>query len=74
MATPRKPKALKKPKSPKASASTEVWERYVERCKDIDKKNRERMAGYEKKLADLKRQIARKKKLIEEARKLRKAA
>lgn len=74
MAKPRKPKSLKKPKSPKASASAAVWERHVERCKEVDKKNRERMAAYEKNLADLKRQIARKKKLIEEARKLRKAA
>lgn len=32
-------KLKKYPKKPKASASNEVLERYIARCKDIDKQN-----------------------------------
>ncbi|CCH52359.1 hypothetical protein BN8_01355 [Fibrisoma limi BUZ 3] len=53
-----KPKKYKK--SPKSTASEEVWARHFADCKDVDKYN-----------AELIKQKARKKKLISDVRKLK---
>jgi hypothetical protein len=42
----KKPKNLKFPKSPKSSASVEVWERYYKRCAEVKKRNEERLKPY----------------------------
>ncbi len=57
----KKPKSLKFPKSPKASASVEVWERYHKRCADIKKRNEERLRPYKNKVsrvASIKTQVS----------------
>jgi hypothetical protein len=46
--TKKAPKALKHPKKPKASAPLSSWERYDAKCKEIDKKNRDRIAAHKK--------------------------
>lgn len=43
----KKPKLTKYPKRPKVNASPEVKERYVERCAEIDKKNKDKMKPYD---------------------------
>ena len=49
---------LKKyPKAPKASASIEVKERYLQRCKEIDKENA-KLKAEKKKSEDLSKKIA----------------
>ena len=49
MATSKKaPKALRHPKKPKTSAPLSSWERYDAKCKEIDKKNRDRIAAHKK--------------------------
>lgn len=45
---PRKPRLLKYPKKPKASSSAAVLSRYLDRVKNIDKANRDRLHDYEK--------------------------
>lgn len=45
---PRKPKLLKYPKKPRATASTAVLDRYLDRVKAIDHENKDRMSRYEK--------------------------
>lgn len=40
------PKMLKHPKKPKTSAPLSTWERYDKRCKEVDKKNRERQSKH----------------------------
>lgn len=42
-------KKIKYPKRPKKSASLEVWARYNDRIKEIDKKNNERKTRASKK-------------------------
>ena len=51
MAKIAKPKMLKYPKKPKASASASVWERFDARVKEIDKENAAREARYKKELS-----------------------
>jgi hypothetical protein len=46
----KKPKKLKYPKKPKASASLTVLENYVKRRKDVDKANADREREYKKAL------------------------
>ena len=48
MAKISKPKKLKMPKRPRASASIAVWERFDARCKDVGKNNAAREAAYKK--------------------------
>ena len=50
-------KMLKYPKAPKHSASIEVKENYIKRCKEIDKENAKRKAE-QKKSEDLSKKIA----------------
>ena len=50
-------KILKYPKAPKQSASIEVKENYIKRCKEIDKENAKRKAE-QKKSEDLSKKIA----------------
>ena len=47
----RKPKKLKNPRKPKASASLATMENYLKRVKDIDKANAEREREYKKALS-----------------------
>lgn len=47
----KKPKKLKYPKKPKASASLTVLENYVKRRKEVDKANAERERDYKKALS-----------------------
>ena len=55
------PKLKKYPKKPKANASLSVMERYLERCKDVDKynaelkKNEEKRKTIKKKIANIRR-------------------
>lgn len=42
----KKPKLLKFPKQPKASAGVDVWERYYKRCEEINKRNKEKLKPY----------------------------
>jgi len=43
------PKLKKYPKAPKASATVKQWEKYQEKCKDVDKFNAPILAGEKKK-------------------------
>ena len=52
-----KKKLKKYPKKPSASASLEVLNRYLERCKDVDKLNKPIIA-YNKKVEEAKKKIA----------------
>ena len=60
MKKPHKPKLLKYPKRPKASASLETWERYYAKIKEIDKENKRRVSEYHRKLKEI--EAAKKKK------------
>lgn len=44
---PRKPTLLKYPKKPRASSSTAVLDRYLDRVKNIDKANQQRLRDYQ---------------------------
>jgi len=44
----KKPKKLKHPKRPSAKASNAVLKRYLERCKEVDKENKRRLAAWTK--------------------------
>jgi hypothetical protein len=52
---PRKPKALRYPKTPKRGASLEVMKRYKARCADVDRKNAEKAREYNRKIEDIKK-------------------
>lgn len=43
---PKQPKHLKYPKKPKSSASNAVLERYLDRCKEVDAKNKSRHSDW----------------------------
>ena len=58
MAHIRKPKLLKYRKAPKKSASLEAWRKYNEHMTEVDKKNRAKIAAYEKKKGDVKKKSA----------------
>lgn len=47
---PKKPKMLSYPKQPKAGASVDVWKRYEDKCKEVDKKNEAKLKPYNEKL------------------------
>lgn len=55
------PKLKKYPKKPKASASLSVMERYIERCKEVDrynaalKKDEEKRKNLKKKITNMRR-------------------
>jgi len=51
-----KKKLKKYPKKPKASASMATMERYLEKCKDIDKMNKP-IVAHNKKVEDLRKKI-----------------
>lgn len=44
----RKPKKIKSPKKPKATASVATMENYLKRVKDVDKRNAENEREYKK--------------------------
>lgn len=54
MRKPRKPKLRKLPKKPKQSSSLEVWNRYNDRVKDVQRENNSRIAEYNKKVREWK--------------------
>lgn len=47
---PAKPKLVKLPKQPKASASAEAWRNYDNKIKAVEAENDKRIADYKKKL------------------------
>lgn len=51
-----KKKTKKYPKKPKASSSLEVMQRYLERCKEIDKENKQ-IQTHNKKCEELKKKV-----------------
>ena len=53
MKRPRKPKMAKYPKLPKRTASLETMKNYQRRCAEVDKKNREKVSVYNKKISDI---------------------
>ena len=53
-------KQKKYPKQPKRKSSVEVWKRYEERCREVDRYNN-----------DLKRREAEKKRIIDKVRKMK---
>lgn len=62
MAKIKKPKKLKLPKRPKASASIAVMENYLRKVAEVKKENARRLSQYErdkKRLVTLRNQIAR---------------
>ncbi len=50
-------KLVKYPKRPKASASAQTLKNYIQRCKDVDKKNAE-IAREKAQIVSLKKQVA----------------
>ncbi len=50
MATIKKPKLKSYPKKPKASASIASFENYLDKCKAIDKENKDKLDSYDKAL------------------------
>lgn len=50
---PKKPKSIKYPKKPKQSAPLSSWERYDARCKEVEKRNRQREADYKKGISQI---------------------
>jgi len=50
MKKPKRPKPLKLPKRPKASASVTTWGNYQKRCTAACKANKEREADYKRKV------------------------
>lgn len=55
MAHIKKPKLLKYRKAPKKSASLTAWRNYSDHMTEVDKKNRAKIAEYEKKKTDVKK-------------------
>lgn len=51
MVTIRKPKMRKYPKKPRTTASVEVKQNFLNKCKEIDKDNNAKMAEYKRKIA-----------------------
>jgi predicted patatin/cPLA2 family phospholipase len=64
MRKPKKPKMKKYPKPPKRSASLEVWNRYYEKLKEIDRENHKRLQEYERALKQIEVQKKKKEQLI----------
>lgn len=64
MKMPKKPKKGKAPKKPKATASASAWLKFDERYKSFEKKEREKLATYNKKVAAIKSAKSRKEQLI----------
>jgi len=50
---PTKPKLAKYPKLPRAGASLQSLKAYQAKCMEVDKRNREKISVYNKKLNDL---------------------
>jgi hypothetical protein len=48
MATLRKPRKLKSPKSPKANASADTLKKHLAKVKEVEQKNKKAFADYEK--------------------------
>lgn len=53
MKKPKKPKRGKAPKRPKQSASITAWENFDRRYKEWEKRERQKVADYNKKLSQL---------------------
>lgn len=68
MKKPRKPKMSKYPKRPKQSASLQTWKNYERRCNEVDKRNREKVSAYNKKLGEIKQAKALRERLSKKGR------
>lgn len=68
---PKKPKALKYPKRPKSTASLETWQNYVKKCDEIDKRNRERLRDWERKVKEIESREKKRQSLMKTATKKR---
>lgn len=66
---PTKPKLKTLPKKPKMTASKETWDRYYQRLKEVQAYNKKLLAEYKKKLKAYEAEMARRKKIAEQARK-----
>ena len=66
---PVKPKLKTLPKRPKMTASKETWDRYYQRVKEVQAYNKKLMAEYKRKLQEYEKEMARRKKIAEQAKK-----
>lgn len=64
MKKPKKPRKGKAPKKPKLSAPASAWIKFDERMKAFEKKEREKLAEYNRKVAAIKNAASRKTSLI----------
>ena len=64
MSLPKKPKKGRAPKKPKASAPASAWLKFDERYKAFEKKEREKLADYTRKVAAIKSAKSKKEQLI----------
>ena len=71
MKAPKKPKLLALPKAPKANASTQAWENYKKRLKEVETENNKRIAEYRKKEKAYEAEKNSREKVKDKARKLR---
>ena len=53
MRKPKKPKLAKYPKLPKSGANLATLKRYEQRCKEVDARNREKIATYNRKISEI---------------------
>jgi hypothetical protein len=65
---PRKPKALKMPKRPKASANINVWENFDKRRKDTVKNNSTKLSDWKRACIKIDADKKKKEKLIASTR------
>lgn len=64
MKSPKKPKRGKAPKKPKRSASISAWEAYDRRFKEWQKREKEKISTYLRKVAEIKNLKKKKEQLI----------
>ena len=66
---PSKPKLKKYPKTPRETASIEVWKNYDAKTKAIDTENNKKVAEYKKKLTAYENEVKQRKAIKERAAK-----
>lgn len=71
MKAPKKPKLISVPKAPKANASTQTWENYNKKLKEVESENNKRIAEYRKKEKAYNAEKNNREKVKDKARKLR---
>ena len=71
MKAPKKPKLISVPKAPKANASTQAWENYNKKLKEVESENNKRIAEYRKKEKAYNAEKNNREKVKDKARKLR---